>query len=375
MPMPKSRPPLARMMVIHQALLRMENPNCSVLAARLEVSSKTIQRDLVYMRDQLGLPVAYDSGERGYFYDGEVHSFPNLLVTEGEVLALFLAQQALTTYAGTSLEGPLRSAMTKLSEILGDTVSIQPDDFGQDISFHHTGTPVIAPDVFQRIQTALLDRREVHFSYRKPGAEADEDRVVCPYHLGCINGQWYLFGHDNDREAMRTFALSRVQEVRGTGATFERPEDFSISRYLVDSFGVFTGRGQEEVRIRFAPEVAQLVRERQWHASQELTDLGEEGLVLQMRLNDLTEVANWVLSWGRFAEVITPEQLREEVLKTAEAMRQHYIRKPSERRAPRVLDREPLLPETSQLLEYALRQEHPGQLHFAFGRRSRQSGP
>jgi proteasome accessory factor B len=60
-----SRPPLARMHRIHEALQRGSHPNCSTLAREIEVAVKTIQRDIEFMRDQLGLPIEYDQARRG----------------------------------------------------------------------------------------------------------------------------------------------------------------------------------------------------------------------------------------------------------------------------------------------------------------------
>ena len=65
-----ARPPLVRMLKIHQALQAGGYPNCRRLAEELEVAGKTIQRDIDFMRDQLGLPIEYDSGRfprRNYF--------------------------------------------------------------------------------------------------------------------------------------------------------------------------------------------------------------------------------------------------------------------------------------------------------------------
>ena len=80
------------------------------MARELEVSTKTIHRDLEFMRDRLNLPLEYDGSRNGYFYHGEVSSFPTLQITEGEIFALVVAEKALQQYRGTSFEKPLLSA-------------------------------------------------------------------------------------------------------------------------------------------------------------------------------------------------------------------------------------------------------------------------
>ena len=72
-----SRPPLERMLRIHQALQAGKFPNATTLAREIEVATKTIHRDIEFMRDRLNLPIEFDASRNGYFYTGEVSAFPD----------------------------------------------------------------------------------------------------------------------------------------------------------------------------------------------------------------------------------------------------------------------------------------------------------
>ena len=74
-----SRPPLERMLRIHQALEAGKFPNATTLAKELEVTTKTIQRDLEFMRDRLNLPVEFERVRNGYYYGSQVSAFPSML--------------------------------------------------------------------------------------------------------------------------------------------------------------------------------------------------------------------------------------------------------------------------------------------------------
>ena len=76
-PILHSRPPLERMLRIHQALQSGKFPNATKLAREIEVATKTIHRDIEFMRDRLNLPIEFDSQHNGYFYTEEVSAFPN----------------------------------------------------------------------------------------------------------------------------------------------------------------------------------------------------------------------------------------------------------------------------------------------------------
>ena len=306
-----SRPPLARMMQLHAQLQARKFPNCRKLAHELEVSEKTIQRDIEFMRYQLGLPIEYDQLHFGFVYTERVTAFPSIQVSEGEIVALFVAQKALQQYRGTSFEAPLRAAFQKIGHGLKDKVTFSWSDLNAAISFRSAGQSLADLEVFEVLSHAVLESAEIEFRYRKLRGTAAETRRVRPYHIGCVDNQWYLFAFDLDRNQLRTFALPRVREPRRTGVRFRRPANFSIGKFLDSSFGVFQSDGRTTVRVRFQPFAAQLVRERMWHHSQKIKELRDGGLELQLRLGSLEEIERWILSWGDQAEVLEPARLQQ----------------------------------------------------------------
>src|SRR6266480_7812403 len=237
----RSRPPLERMLKIHQALQSGNYPNATTLGAELEVSEKSIQRDLDFMRDRLQLPIEYDGSRFGYYYTQEVSSFPTMQISEGEMFALLVAEKALQQYRGTAFERPLISAFKKIAESLPDTVSLNLADWEQTISFRTRAEPILDVEIFDVLAKATAQHRQLLLTYRKPGRKETEPRVVDPYHLANINGEWFLFAYCHLREDIRTFVPSRIQEARLTGKTFVRPQRFSLEKRLRDSFGVITG--------------------------------------------------------------------------------------------------------------------------------------
>ncbi len=320
-----SRPPLARMTHIHGRIKRGRYPNCSQLAQDLEVVPKTIQRDIDFMRYQLNLPIEFDFRNNGFYYTEPVENFPSVQVTEQELIALYVAQKALTLYKGTPFEKPLHAAFEKLTEGLTDTVSFRWMDLDSAISFRAIGSTAADLELFEAVSRAALNSQELEFQYHKLTGRGHEPRHVQPYHVGCIENQWYLFAFDLDRQQMRTFALSRMKDARATGKKFTRPADFSVAKHLGDSFGVFHDEGRpREVRIRFDSFAARLVRERQWHASQKIKDLPDGGVEMTLKLGNLPEILRWVLSWGEHARVISPSRFRQSVRDTIVMMASHY---------------------------------------------------
>ncbi len=275
------------MLRIHQAIQSGKFPNASTLARELEVSTKSIHRDIEFMRDRLELPIEYDAARVGYRYTEEVSAFPTVQITEGELFALLVAEKALQQYRGTNFEKPLLSAIRKMEQALPDTISLNLTDIEQTISFRTRAEPILNLEIFDALAKATAHRRQIELVYRKPGSREPERRLVDPYHLANINGEWYLFAFDHLRKDIRTFVPGRIQAVTATGGTFERRHRFSLDQRLRDSFGVHSGHGRFDVVIQFNSHAADYVREKKWHESQQLRELKDGGVELRLRLSGL----------------------------------------------------------------------------------------
>ncbi len=274
-----TRRPMHRIYVIHEAVKEGSYPNCRTLAERLEVTDKTIQRDITFMRDELQLPLEYDEKLHGYTYCQDVSEFPVFEMGVEELAGLFLARQAIESVRGTALEQTMREVFARLTRMIEGRVQFSWADADRAFS-------------------------------RKPGGV-----VKAPYHLGEVDGCWYLIGYDLDREAMRTFALPRMTRCRVTARSFERPEDFDGPEYLQNSFGVWTDGGDEAlyvVRVELRDYAARMAQERRWHPTQELRLLNRAGNRVEVcfHVSRLEEILRWVLSWGSKGKVLGPPELK-----------------------------------------------------------------
>lgn len=312
------------MLRIHEQLQRGALVNCTKLARELEVCRKTVVRDIAFMRDQLDLPIEFDPRIQAYRYTSAVSGFPTVKITEGELLAMLVAQRALEQYRGTPFHRQLEASFSKLAGGLKDKISFSPADELRTVSFRNIGLGKADMAIFNALSRAVLQQREVEFSYRKPGEAKSGRRRVQPYHLANRENLWYLVGRDIERSALRTFALPRITDVGVTGAAFVRPADFSPEKFFASALGVHGGEGNFLVVIRFGREVADRVTEREWHETQEMRTLPSGDLEFRLRLGALTEVERWVLGWGKGAEVLEPPELRDRIGATIRALSRLY---------------------------------------------------
>lgn len=320
----RTRPPWERMMRLHGMLQNHEYPNCPALAREFEISVRTLKREVDFMKARLNLPIEYDARRYGYFYSRPVERFPNVAVTESELFALLVASKAIAQYKGTQLQKPLENAFQKLTGQLDQDTRFTLGNLEQTLSFRPFAPGDTDLDTFQSLTSSLKDNLAVTFEYKNLGAKKYQSRHVHPYHLACIDNHWYLFAFDADRQAMRTFVLNRLRQLRLTKKKFTRQKEFNADEYLRGSFQVFKGGDDYEVVLDFDDWATDLLRGRKWHQSQELTELPDGASRLRFRLNNLEEIESWVLSFGRHASVVRPAELRERLEQTAAILLDRY---------------------------------------------------
>ncbi len=300
------------------------------VAEEFEISTRTVYRDIAYMRLMLGAPIKYDRARRGYYYTDDAFTLAAVRLTEGELLALFLAERVLQQYAGAPYGQQLRGAFEKICHSLTDTVTVDLAGYGQSLSFNIG--PVREPDVavFPIVSDALCRRVALQIRYHTQTRDCDTERVVEPYHLHNRKGDWYLIAYCRSRREVRNFLLSRIREAKATKEGFEVPEDFDTQAYIAESFGIEKGGEPSDVSVWFDSYEARWIRECQWHSTQTIDEHDDGSLTIHFRAVGLDEISRWVLSYGEHAVVLEPKALRGRVTRALSLALDAYEKKKPE---------------------------------------------
>jgi predicted DNA-binding transcriptional regulator YafY len=317
------RPALRRLWVIDRALRKGTYPTAKQLAEMAEVDEKTILRDLKMMQIDFKAPAAFNWARRGWEYTERTYQLPAVLITEGELVAMFLAGQALQIARGTPYADDLQRAIKKLSEFLPDEVSVHWQALDQTQSFHQTVTTLHDVDVFRELAEAVLHRRQVRIRYWTASRDAETERIINPWHLTMIDGgDFYLIAYCHERKTTRMFAPGRIREIVPTGESFDIPSDFRIGDFFDGAFKVVSDSNlpTQTVRLKFAPSAAKYIREKVWHGTQKQQREADGGVVLELSLRSFVEVRRWILSWGGECEVLAPEELKADIRREAAAI-------------------------------------------------------
>lgn len=168
---------------------------------------------------------------------------------------------------------------------------------------------------FDLLRDAITTRRPAAILYRRPDGD-EHEREVEPllFHWDTATETFYLVAWCRERDALRTFALQRIQHARLLdGTTLRRTERREALRQAETAYRGWLRPVTERVVLRFAAEVAAEVRERVWHPSQHFVDQPDGGVVLELDLGAPEAIERDVLGFGPDAVVLAPAALADRI--------------------------------------------------------------
>jgi proteasome accessory factor B len=323
MAMQRTKSQFARVMALDRLIRDGKFPNCLTFAADYEVSQKTVQRDVDFLRDQCDAPIGYDRNRKGFFYTDPSYLLPSVSMSEGELLAVLLAARTMEQYRGTPVAGQLGKVFAKLAEMLPDKVSVGPEMLHARFTFRGPPAKPVDAAVWAAVVRGLMDQRSLAIRYRPFGvekADAGKESRVNPYHVANLQGEWYLFGAHAGHDDVRQFSMARIEKAALTRDAFTMPADFDATKMLGGTFGRYASGETRTVRLLFAKDVAGWVTEREWHPQQVVRRRRGGSVELTFPAKGLFEVQRWVLSWGRGVSVLGPTELKKAVSDEIRAM-------------------------------------------------------
>jgi len=259
----------ARLFKIDEKLRAGGKPSHAALAGELGVSTRTIQRDFDYLNLSLHAPLAYDAKKKGWFYREETFFLPQLLATADDLLALLLVRQAIEQYAGTPYAAAAKRAFELVEKALPEQGRLASAWVKSRVAFTDFPPPEIPEAVWRARLESLRTARPLEIAYAKPGEPA-QTRRVDPYGLIVSEGNWYLYTHDHQRNARRTFLLARIESAIVTTDPYTTPADFDLTAYVRAGFAGLQADGEpaQRVRITFTKAASHAMAERKWHPEQ-----------------------------------------------------------------------------------------------------------
>ena len=269
----------------------------------VEAFRRAFERDKAELRE-MGIPIELVKDEDdndAYLIPPQKYYMPDLDLQPDELAALKLAADAVLG-AGDQAESGLR----KLSvDAAADGVSSPQVVWGADLAAEQ---PLLGP-----LLASLLERRRLQFTYES-GDGKRSDRDIEPYSLVHRRGHWYLVGRDVDKDAPRSFKVSRiVSKVTQAEGTYEIPADFDVESHIgLEPWELGVG-DHATAKVRFDPSLA-------WWPRQNMSGLRTEptadgGLEVEMPVANLNALVSWALGFGDRVEIVEPPEAGAEMVR------------------------------------------------------------
>ena len=314
--MPRNQEVIRQWRLLHALESSRHGATITALSDDLGVTTRTIRRDLAALQEA-GFPLfdeRDDDGRSRWRLEGQVLKGLETGFTLRELCALYLSRNLLEAVAGTPFQRDLTLAFGRLEKLLSPRMRQFLDRLPAVLSAKlgpraRAGDP--AADVVGRLLEATLHYRVGTMRYHSVSSGGVKDYTIHPYRLAFAQGGLYLLAYVPAYKAVRTFAVDRIFSVSLEKETFTPTQPIGEDVFA-NSLGVNTGPAAK-VEIEFASRVAPYVRARVWHASQQLRESGEGGVVLSMNVCHDWALRSWILSWGPFARVVAPRGLAKDV--------------------------------------------------------------
>jgi predicted DNA-binding transcriptional regulator YafY len=306
------------------------------LASLCGVTTRTIRRDLQAL-EEAGFPLfddrAGDDGRTRWQINGQAFKGLAAGLTLAELCALYFSRTLLESLSGTPFRDEVERAFDKLASALTPhmrqfldqlprviitkaATKAGPDSGGTDGGL---GQEQIAA----RALEATLHLRQATLLYYSKSSDRTKSYLVHPYRLAYAQGGLYLLAYVPEYGEVRTFATERIQDISLLEDRFTPIEELPETAFP-HSLGVHSGP-PERVEIDFQPSAADYVRARQWHPSQRVTELTGGGVRVALDVCIDRALNGWILSFGPFARVISPESLARDIAKQIDEARAQYI--------------------------------------------------
>jgi len=326
---PRNQEVIRQWKVLHALETSRHGVSIDALSRELDVTTRTIRRDLAALQEA-GFPLYDERDDDGrvlWRIDGQVLKGLETGFTLAELCAMYLSRNLLEAVAGIPFQRDLTNAFSRLEKMLSPRMRKFLDRLPSVLAAKPGPRARGAgadSDTVAKLLDATLHFRVVKMRYHSVSSRREKDYVIHPYRLAFAQGGLYLLADVPEYDDIRTFAIDRIAAVAIEKQTFT-PKRQIADDVFANSLGVNTGPAAT-VDIEFEAALAPFVRARVWHASQQVKELSDGRLRLTMNVCHDWALRSWILGWGPFARVVTPDALAGEIRADLDSARERYRR-------------------------------------------------
>lgn len=284
---------------------------------------QTARRDLLSLVDA-GVPLERRGAgaETYYVVSREWKRNGGFQFSMGDAMALHMGRQLMAFLEGTTLPEWMDGLREKLGIGADDKTLEKESRLARKLIYLSEPSRRYAAhdDTMNTLLTAVVDERCVEADYTT--RRGPRHYQLQPLALVIYRRALYLLAYEGEPRRVLRLPVERFRQAT-LGERFRWPRGLDVQALLGESFGIYDAGQPSDVRLRFAPEVSDLVRARHWHPTERFEARDDGSLDLVMHTGG-PELARLVLEWGDRVEVIAPATLRQEVARQLRDALSHY---------------------------------------------------
>ncbi len=283
---------------------------------QLGASRPTVFRDIAFLRNRIGLPIVHDRDSGVYRLDRSAgrHEMLGMWFSAAEIHALLSMQSLLGSFdSGGLLSEYVEPLRQRLIDMLG-SADDSADEIGRRIRILSAAARPYAPQHFQHIAAALMERRRLNIEYSARSKGDTSQREISPQRLTHYRDNWYLDAWCHLRDELRSFAVDAIKTVKTMDAVAREIPEAQLDAALGAGYGIFAGAEVQWATLIFTPERARWVAAEHWHPEQQGEFLGDGSYQLRLPYSNDPELIMDILKYGPDCEVVAPVGLREKVV-------------------------------------------------------------
>jgi len=316
---------LERFLWFQNEIKQEKYPNTKTLAEKFEITRKTAQRDIDFMRDRLNAPLVYLPERRGFAYEDNTFELSGFWLEEEALTSLLLAYRLASAVPDIAIKTSLRSFLEQLLKKISYSNTISIKDLNSKVSVSNIAYSKTSERIYHAILESLLSARPVRIEYHSPHNSQITTRDILPLHLLHYMGTWHIIAHCALKNELRDFVLSRIQTITPCARTITaRFSSGHVRGYIRKTFGIFHGKQTKSVCLCFSNDVSSWISEQVWHPTQKTFVKKDGRLCLTIPVSDFREIKREILKYGSQVEVISPKALRTDIKQEIEKMRKIY---------------------------------------------------
>lgn len=304
-------------------------------------SDSSLEKDFKAMRTQFGAPIEFHNLYRGYFYGykyknkrGEMsyeedteYKFMSISLSQKDLVALNFAESVLQSFRDTPIFAEFSDAINKvldaveINKQLKDTIQ-ERKNFVQTENAGYTEGRKWLSDIL----TAIINKKQIRFEYKKFSQTESSERVLHPYLLKEFKGRWYVIGYNPDKQRTATFALDRILSLEISSLSIMYPEKigFEAETFYEHCFGITRLQDEkvENIILTFTPFVGNYLKNKPLHHTQKILVDNEQEFSISLELIINYDLLTELLSYGSSLKVLAPlrlvKMMKEELQKNLE---------------------------------------------------------